>query len=188
MTYELQIFNNEEFGQVRTLVVDGEPWFVGKDVAIALGYAKPTDAVRKHVEEDDRGISEMETPSGKQDMTVINESGLYALIFGSKLETAKKFKHWVTSEVLPPLRRTGTYSVTTSCQYPVSAAAMDSATNAGRLIERIMKAEGSYPHEIAMVVRSLFQQAGIDMLDIFIKLPVYEQLTLDFNNSNIATR
>ena len=106
---ELQIFKNEEFGEVRTVIIDNEPWFVGKDVAMALGYEKPTDAVRKKVEECDRGISKMETPSGKQDMTIINESGLYALIFGSKLESAKRFKHWVTSEVLPAIRKTGGY-------------------------------------------------------------------------------
>lgn len=106
---EIQIFNNPEFGEVRTLTINGEPWFVGKDVAVALGYAKPTDAIRKRVDGEDRGISKMETPSGKQQMTIINESGLYALIFGSKLESAKHFKHWVTSDVLPSIRKTGTY-------------------------------------------------------------------------------
>ena len=109
----LQIFRNEEFGEIRTVTIDNEPWFVGKDVAMALGYEKPTDAVRKKVEECDRGISKMETPSGKQDMTIINESGLYALIFGSKLESAKRFKHWVTSEVLPTIRKTGGYQMQT---------------------------------------------------------------------------
>ena len=106
---KLQKFTDEEFGEIRTVTIDGEPYFVGKDVAEALGYAKPTDAVRKRVEDEDRGISKMETPSGFQDLVVINESGLYALIFGSKLESARKFKHWVTSEVLPQIRRTGTY-------------------------------------------------------------------------------
>lgn len=106
---ELKIFTNEEFGQVRTVTIDGEPWFVGKDVAEALGYAEPRSAVSKKVETCDRGVAEMETPSGKQNMTIINESGLYALIFGSKLESAKRFKHWVTSEVLPAIRRHGAY-------------------------------------------------------------------------------
>ena len=76
----IKIFENAEFGQVRTVMIDGEPWFVGKDVAVALGYEKPTDTVRKHVDEEDRGISKMETPSGMQETTIINESGLYALI------------------------------------------------------------------------------------------------------------
>ena len=78
-------------------------------MAAALGYEKPTDAVRKRVDEEDRGISKMETPSGKQEMTIINESGLYSLILSSKLPTAKYFKHWVTSEVLPSIRKTGGY-------------------------------------------------------------------------------
>ncbi len=95
--------------QVRTVTIDGEPWFVGKDVVVALGYEKPTDAVRKRVDEEDRGISKMETPSGAQQMTIINESGLYSLILSSKLPSAKKFKHWVTNEVLSSIRKNGGY-------------------------------------------------------------------------------
>ena len=106
-----QLFNNPEFGDLRCIEKDGEPWFVGKDVAVALGYAEPRSAVSKRVEVEDRGVAEMETPSGTQKMTIINESGLYSLIFGSKLEKAKRFKHWVTSEVLPVLRKTGSYTI-----------------------------------------------------------------------------
>lgn len=106
---ELQIFVNKELGEIRALEINNEPWFVGKDVAKILGYAKPTDAVRKKVDEEDRGISKMETPSGVQEMTIINESGLYSLILSSKLPNAKKFKRWVTSEVLPQIRQTGGY-------------------------------------------------------------------------------
>lgn len=106
---ELQIFNSPEFGAIRTIEKDGEPWFVGKDVATALGYEKPTDAVRKHTDMEDRGISKMETPSGTQEMTIINESGLYSLVLSSKLPTAKKFKRWVTSEVIPSIRKHGAY-------------------------------------------------------------------------------
>ena len=105
----IEIFRNAEFGEIRSIVIDGEPWFVGKDIAEALGYAKPTDAVRKRVSEEDRGISKMETPSGSQQMTVINESGLYSLILSSKLPSAKEFKHWVTSDVLPSIRKHGAY-------------------------------------------------------------------------------
>lgn len=106
---EIQTYTNPEFGPVRAVERDGEPWFVGKDVAQALGYAKPSDAARKLVDEEDRGISKMETPSGTQEMTIINESGLYSLILSSKLPAAKKFKRWVTAEVLPALRRNGGY-------------------------------------------------------------------------------
>ena len=106
---EIQIFNNKEFGNIRTVNIDGEPWFVGKDVANALGYTNPQKAVRDHISVEDRGVNEMDTPSGKQNLTIINESGLYALIFGSKLESAQRFKHWVTSDVLPAIRKTGGY-------------------------------------------------------------------------------
>lgn len=106
---ELQIFYSEEFGDIRTVTIENEPWFVGKDVATALGYSNPQKAVRDHISEEDRGVNEMDTPSGRQNLAVINESGLYALIFGSKLESAKRFKHWVTSDVLPAIRKTGAY-------------------------------------------------------------------------------
>lgn len=111
---DLQQFTSAQFGDIRALSIDGEPWFVGKDVALALGYEKPTDAVRKHVDAEDRGISKMETPSGKQDMTVINESGLYSLVLSSKLPSAKAFKRWVTHEVIPTIRKTGGYVNDTS--------------------------------------------------------------------------
>lgn len=106
---EVQIFNNPDFGDIRTVERDGEPWFVGKDIALALGYQNTKDALRKHVDPEDKGGSQIATPSGIQQMTIINESGVYALIFSSKLETAQKFKRWVTSEVLPALRKTGAY-------------------------------------------------------------------------------
>ena len=108
---DIQIFNNPEFGEIRTTIVDGEPYFVGKDVAEVLAYKETAKAIREHVDDDDKGVSVLDTPGGKQKMVVINESGLYGLVFGSKLPTAKKFKHWVTSEVLPAIRKTGGYSV-----------------------------------------------------------------------------
>lgn len=108
---ELQVFNNEEFGQVRTLTINNEAWFVGKDVAVALGYSNTRDALSKHIDDEDKGVAKCDTPSGMQNMVIINESGLYSLILSSKLESAKKFKHWVTSEVLPAIRKTGTYTV-----------------------------------------------------------------------------
>lgn len=111
---ELQIFNSEEFGDIRTVTIDNEPWFVGKDVAEALGYSNASKAVSTHVGEEDRILKVLEADSQngnvvKTQTALINESGLYALIFGSKLESAKRFKHWVTSEVLPAIRKTGSY-------------------------------------------------------------------------------
>lgn len=109
MKNEIQIFSNPDFGEVRTTVQNGEPWFAGKDVATALGYTETAKAVRTHVDEEDKGVVEMDTPGGKQNLTVINESGLYSLVLSSKLPTAKKFKRWVTSEVLPSIRKNGGY-------------------------------------------------------------------------------
>lgn len=108
---ELKVFQNEEFGEVRSLVINDEPWFVGKDVATVLGYTNPRDALSKHVDDEDKGVAKCDTLGGKQNLSVVNESGLYSLIFGSKLPSAKKFKHWVTSEVLPTLRKTGRYEI-----------------------------------------------------------------------------
>lgn len=105
---EIQIFNNPEFGDIRTVMIDGEPWFTGKDLSASLGYKNNTSAMR-NVDGDDKRVCPVSTPSGTQKMTVVNESGMYALIFGSKLETAKKFKAWVTKEVLPSIRKTGGY-------------------------------------------------------------------------------
>lgn len=107
----LQIFNNEEFGEIRTITKDNETYFVGKDVAKALGFTNPRDAIATHVFDEDKGVDVIDTLGGKQSMTVINESGVYALVFGSRLESAKRFKHWVTSEVLPSIRKNGGYIV-----------------------------------------------------------------------------
>lgn len=110
MTKELKVFNNQEFGEIRTLNIDNEPWFVGKDVAETLGYAKARNAIATHVDEDDKREAPIQGDlGGTQNMTIINESGLYSLILRSKLESAKRFKKWVTSEVLPSIRQTGGY-------------------------------------------------------------------------------
>lgn len=106
---ELHIFNSEEFGEIRTVTIDNEIYFVGKDIAKALGFSNTRDAISTHVFDEDRGVETIDTLGGKQNMTVVNESGLYALVFGSRLESAKRFKHWVTSEVLPTIRKTGGY-------------------------------------------------------------------------------
>lgn len=108
---ELQIFKNAEFGSIRTLQINGEPYFVGRDVAEILGYSNSRKALADHVDEEDKGVTKCDTLGGTQEMTVINESGLYSLILGSKLPTARKFKRWVTSEVLPTIRRHGVYAV-----------------------------------------------------------------------------
>lgn len=109
---KMQIFNSGEFGDIRTVTIDGEPWFVGKDVAKALGYSNTRDALATHISEEDKNtVAISDGKRGNPNQVVINESGLYALIFGSKLDSAKRFKRWVTSEVLPSIRRTGSYGI-----------------------------------------------------------------------------
>ena len=106
-----QIFKNAEFGQIRTCMVDGETYFVGKDVASALGYKNSMDALMRHVDNEDKQTSGFTMGGQKYSMTVINESGLYSLILSSKLESARRFKRWVTSEVLPAIRQNGRYEL-----------------------------------------------------------------------------
>lgn len=150
MMNEIQIFNSPDFGDVRTIMIDGEPWFVGADVTRVLGFKDNTSAMR-NVDEDDKikGCS-ISTPSrGVQQMTVINESGLYSLIFGSKLESAKKFKKWVTSEVLPQLRKTGSYGrspLTTQEQIQLLAQGnVEINQRVGNLEERMDEFEQNLP-------------------------------------------
>lgn len=111
MANDIQIFTNEEFGEIRTINIDDEPWFVGKDVAKALGYSNSRKALADHVDDEDKkdGVTIRDSIGRDQTPILINESGVYSLVFGSKLENAKRFKRWVTSEVLPTIRKTGGY-------------------------------------------------------------------------------
>ena len=108
-TTPLQLFTNSQFGNLRTLTIDGEPWFVGKDVAEALGYSAERNAISRHVSDEDKLTHRISASGQMRTVTIINESGLYSLILSSKLPTAKQFKHWVTAEVLPAIRKTGGY-------------------------------------------------------------------------------
>lgn len=124
----LQTFANEEFGAVRSLMIEDMPWFVGYDVAKALGYVKPRNAISVHVDDEDKNTALIQGAiqggtQGNPNMTIINESGLYSLILSSKLPAAKRFKRWVTSEVLPVIRRTGGYGTATQAAEPETAAA-----------------------------------------------------------------
>lgn len=110
-----ELISNFTYGKVlvRTVLIESEPWFVGVDIALALGYSNPRDALVKHVDLEDKGVAKYDTPGGLQEMTVINEPGVYSLTFSSQLESAKKFKRWVTHEVLPSIRKQGFYSMLT---------------------------------------------------------------------------
>lgn len=133
MEDNFKIFSNQEFGYLRILEIDGEPWFIGKEVADTLGYKDTINAIKTHVDAEDKRGWQITTPSGKQRMNIINESGLYGMIFGSKLESATRFKRWVTKEVLPSLRKTGYYSLTNS--KPDSYMIEDPVDRAKRWIE-----------------------------------------------------
>ena len=107
----IKIYENIEFGKIRVKEIGQVPWFVGKDIAEILGYANPLKAIREHVDDEDKGVNEMVTPGGRQQMVIINESGLYSLILSSKLPKAKEFKRWITNEVIPSIRKNGGYIV-----------------------------------------------------------------------------
>lgn len=139
---ELQIFKNEEFGEIRTVQLNNETYFVGKDVAEALKYNEPHKAIQRHVEEDDRTKHPVTDSSGRdQEAWIITESGLYALIFGSKLESAKRFKHWVTSEVLPSIRKHGVYAVDELLENPDMAIKAFTALKEEREKNKLLQAD-----------------------------------------------
>lgn len=162
---ELQIFNSKEFGEIRTVTVENEPWFAGFDVADALGYKNQSDALSKHVSEDDKRVfqkSQITTLAAipNRGLTFINESGLYALIFGSKLESAKRFKHWVTSEVLPTLRKTGSYEMPKKKQ---SNERLASVNNAVKILTPMLQAAGCNSKIQLLTAKSLYEKAGVDL-------------------------
>lgn len=159
MSKEIQIFKNEQFGQIRTLMKDGEPWFVGKDIAEALGYSNTRDALDRHVDDDDKNT--VVNPDGKRgnpNMTIINESGLYSLILSSKLETAKAFKRWVTAEVLPSIRKHGEYVSPRKAQQRLGE-----VNSAARIIRQTLKEAGMAPQFVAVAMKSLYAPVGVEI-------------------------
>lgn len=176
---DIKTFSNEEFGSVRTISIDGEPWFVGKDVAEVLGYAKPLNAIAKHVDEDDslkRGL--MDSMGRMQETIVINESGLYSLILSSKLPSAKKFKHWVTSEVLPAIHKTGVYANDKTAYGKKSTSAGEVASLI-KTLRSVMKDQKSDPQKIAVMAKTICEQFGIELAENFVERnPFEDQLFL----------
>lgn len=195
---ELKIFNNPEFGKIRAVEIDGQPWLVGKDVARALGYGggkSLANAVANHVDDDDKGVTELMTPGGKQNMVIINESGLYSLVLSSKLPGAKKFKQWVTSEVLPSIRKHGAYlSPQLTDKLDALARRVDqlagtmpvvtyarpqpevSLTGLARVItvtRRVMLDMGSSPEQVGEVTRNILNTCGFH-------LPGFKKRTASF--------
>ncbi|NLG58527.1 MAG: hypothetical protein GX540_08945 [Clostridiales bacterium] len=180
MKNEIKVFKNSEFGRVRTITKNGEPWFVGRDVAEALGYGDGnpnskalTNAIKDHVDEEDKNLIMYEELRGYQNGDLknfsryrtqfINESGLYSLIMGSKLPTAKQFKRWVTSEVLPAIRKHGYYGK------PPKAQSLLEVVRLVQEARNIMEQQGSTPNEIAETVKCIGEQYGIQFPAFFVK-------------------
>lgn len=162
MSKEIQIFKNEQFGQIRTLMKDGELWFVGKDIAEALGYSNTKDALTSHVDNEDKQVIQrsenatLEIPN--RGMTIINESGLYSLILSSKLETAKAFKRWVTAEVLPSIRKHGEYVSPRKAQQRLGE-----VNSAARIIRQTLREAGMAPQFVAVAMKSLYEPVGVEI-------------------------
>lgn len=140
MNEEIKVFDSDEFGNIGVVQIDNDTWFVAKDITKALGYSNSSKAIADHVDIDDRGVTKRYTLGGLQEIVIINESGLYSLILGSRLPNAKKFKRWVTSEVLPQIRKTGGYQLPQTYSEALRALA-DKAEEADRLMIENRKLE-----------------------------------------------
>ena len=147
----MQIFNNDEFGKVRTIIIDNEIWFVGKDVAEILGYSNPRKAIGDHIDDEDKGVTKCDTLGRNQELIIINESGLYSLIISSKLDNAKKFKRWITSEVLPEIRKTGSYK----------HESLDSVNTAVSIITGLLDNAGCSNEIKLLTAKQFYEKSGI---------------------------
>ena len=176
---ETKTFQNAEFGEIRTLTIDGEPWFVGKDVAAALGYTNPQKALRDHVDGEDKTVNESFTVHGTQGI-LINESGLYSLILSSKLPSAKAFKRWVTSEVLPSIRKTGAYAVpqTLPHPYPPKATSVGEVAQLLKVLRATMKDNNQPPEMVALMVKTVCDQFKINLPAAFVRHEPFQQFTI----------
>lgn len=177
---QLQVFQNNEFGQIRSFIIDDQPWFIGKDVADALGYSNLSDAIRTHVDDEDKkqvAFHDLQNIGlngfGTKGTHIINESGLYSLIMSSQLPSSKKFKRWVTSEVLPAIRKNGSYTVP---GYQTKATSVGEVVNLINMTRQTMKDQGCDPKEIAIAVKQICEQFSIHLPDCFIKP---QETTLD---------
>ena len=161
---QIKVFENVDFGKVRIIEMNGEPWFVGKDVATILGYKETAKAIRTHVDEEDKGVSVLDTPGGKQEVVIINESGLYSLILSSKLPSAKDFKHWVTAEVLPSIRKTGKYSARKEPNESTRARLINAKVRFARELQRLANIETVSPtYKQILIAQAAEALTGVPM-------------------------
>lgn len=165
MKDEIQLWNYES-SEIRTITIDNEPWFVGKDIAEALGYNNTRDALVRHVDDEDKNtVVIRDGIQGNPNTIVINESGMYSLILSSKLPTAKRFKRWVTSEVLPAIRRTGAYAT----HYTPKASSISEVVNLIHITRETMEAQGCSASDIAKAVKEICDQFNVRLPDCFVK-------------------
>lgn len=179
---EIKIFENPDFGEIRTIIIDGEPWFVAKDISDKLGYTR-TSSMTKQIDEEDRMIFDCTSQahpnfSAKvRQIGIINESGLYAAIFSSTLENAKKFKRWVTSEVLPSIRKTGSY--TTPKLQSVSEIPLGELASYLKIMDRVANRQNLASYKIAENFKRVSEQFGVQLSDDFVNVPEYVQQRLE---------
>lgn len=160
----IQVFENVDFGKVRIVEVNGEPWFVGKDVAEILGYSNSRKAIADHVDEEDKGVTKCDTLGGVQNLTIINESGLYSLILSSKLPSAKDFKHWVTAEVIPSIRKTGKYSARKEPNESTQARLINAKVRFARELQRLANIETLSPtYKQILIAQAAEALTGVPM-------------------------
>lgn len=162
---ELQVFKNDMYGEIRTVTINGEPYFVGKDVVEALGYANSRKALGDHVDGEDKRESQIVTPGGTQNMVIINESGLYSLILSSKLPTAKQFKRWVTSEVLPAIRKNGGYIAGQEHMSEAELMAKALLVAQSTLQQRDQRIKSLEAEKSALIVENTIMQPKADYFD-----------------------
>lgn len=171
----LQIFKNNDFGEIRTVTINNEPYFVGKDVASILGYNDTFGALKKHVDDEDKQNCQNDSFESKRGLTVINESGLYSLILSSKLPTAKKFKRWVTSEVLPSIRKTGKYEVN---PYKPKATSVGEVASLLKILTRDMEKAGHSREMVSTMIQGVCGEFGIPLPEGYVKKNPFVQISL----------
>lgn len=177
---EIKKFENPDFGEIRTIIINGEPWFVSKDISEKLGYTRTSNMTKLVDDEDKRNISssDLEQQGYRQNYTIgiINESGLYAAIFGSKQDNARKFKHWVTSEVLPQIRKTGSYSVPQL--QSASEIQLGELASYLKIMDRVANRQNLASYKIAENFKRVSEQFGVQLSDDFVNVPEYVQQRL----------
>lgn len=166
---KIQVFENPEFGKMHALTINGEPWAYANEVAAALGYKNPRQAIVDHVDPEDKGVAKRDTLGGNQDTTIINESGLYSLILSSKLPKAKEFKRWITSEVLPALRKTGHYG-TAQKPTPTDPAKLAELVDT---VAGLARAQRKNPREVAYCAAVVMHQYGVDLPGEFLTSQIH---------------